>query len=699
LTSELNPKPITKTKNPSSCKRYLPIIGSFSSDEPIHLWLLENPEAAQQIKQSFVSSSFRCCLWCDFTTLVEQLYKQRKGRCQALEAEVPPDHNLAKRLQLLTVTRSSGYANKRDLNGVLGNLVSTLACSYVHLPSEELNARLVPEEVRVASVVGGGVKGERYCETRQKEEKAGGGSEGGKMGKEQKGCSSHSRSRAKSSGGGRGEEEKGSSKGGNGGKSQDQNSSSSSDSKGQKGVDQADKGGSSRTDPVKDACSGRGKEGGNKGAGSAGTKSKEQQNASRSTSSLSGSGPMVVGGCEQHQTTPYSSSSSSNDPWVRMAGGTGGMVGSSSGKEGSSNASSRDMSSGGTGGNSSSSSSGIYEGEDAAAVATSAAPSDDQKPGHCKHTSSGASISQDSRSTKVNAEEKGYDDEEEEEEEEQPDESDVKGDVFGKLSPGSTMWEIADQNTAAVAAYAKTVKADREAAAKRGEGPEEPLPFHFTWPGKPLDAVFAHWLFTNLPVGGAVGTLTPPNLPSATLGGPPTALHLQLVLELLLLCWPDPRAPYPTGTSKVPGTDVVEGQRWLSLQLMVALLQQTSTEQKQLILQQRGPLLMQLLYQVLLEDKGLGAGDPAGVDTSGLVMVSGDMAWHSWFLVVTKGVVSYPLDDGIQWAVSVPTTVTMVLQNLLFESLPESLVDPKTARIGKSLAIPFGKCGNWGSRG
>jgi hypothetical protein len=39
-----------------------------------------------------------------------------------------------------------------------------------------------------------------------------------------------------------------------------------------------------------------------------------------------------------------------------------------------------------------------------------------------------------------------------------------------------------------------------------------------------------------------------------------------------------------------------------------------------------------------------------------------------------------------------PLAVTMVLQNLLFESLPESLVDPETARIGKTIRLPSSKC-------
>jgi hypothetical protein len=271
----------------------------------------------------------------------------------------------------------------------------------------------------------------------------------------------------------------------------------------------------------------------------------------------------------------------------------------------------------------------------------------------------------------------------------QADESGLGKDVDRGLKP-TTMWEIVSQNAGASVAYNKTVKADKEAALKRGKEPKQPLPFQLTWPGKPLDDVFAHYFFTNLLVGDVK---TPPpltNVPSATFGGPPTAVHVQLVLELLLLCWPNPQVPYvASDDDDCSPLESVARQRWKWLLLMTALLQQTSTEQKQLLLQQRGPLLMQLLYQVLLEDKGLG-----GAGTSELLILGGDTAWDAWYVMMMNVVdVNYVLSPGrLQWAGSVPMAVTMVLQNLLFESLPESWVDPKTARMGKTLALnPFGK--------
>jgi hypothetical protein len=274
---------------------------------------------------------------------------------------------------------------------------------------------------------------------------------------------------------------------------------------------------------------------------------------------------------------------------------------------------------------------------------------------------------------------------------------DVAKDTSGGCGP-TTTWEIATQSVAAAVAYAKTVKADREAAGKRGEEPEKPLPFQFTWPGKPVEAVHALGLFTNLPVGGLTIPPPPTNSLSATFEGPPTALHVQVVLELLLLCWPDPQVPYVASDSaneEIFPVEFVVERRWDWLLLMSALLQQTSTEQKQHFMQERGPLFIQLLYQIMLEDKGMG-----GAGASELWTVIGDATWPAWYLAVSKDreVAGLLADAGmLQSSDSVLLVVTLVLQNLLFEALPESLVNPETARIGKVLKGPLRKYGTWAS--
>jgi hypothetical protein len=133
---------------------------------------------------------------------------------------------------------------------------------------------------------------------------------------------------------------------------------------------------------------------------------------------------------------------------------------------------------------------------------------------------------------------------------------------------------------------------------------------------------------------------------------------VQLVLEMLLLSWPNPQVKEITVTS--PNYDdflmeAIAESRWDWLLLMCALLQQTSTEQKQQFLRERGLLLMQLLYQALLEDEGLGADDIDEVVPSGVEMASGDTAWHSWFLAVTNNMGNLMFHGEKQWTGNVPS--------------------------------------------
>jgi hypothetical protein len=83
---------------------------------------------------------------------------------------VPSDHTLGQHPQLLVESIDS------DTRQVINHLLYALTCSYVHLPSEQLNARLVPEEVRMGSARGGVVEGAVHRWERQEEEERGGGS-------------------------------------------------------------------------------------------------------------------------------------------------------------------------------------------------------------------------------------------------------------------------------------------------------------------------------------------------------------------------------------------------------------------------------------------------------------------------------------------------------------------------------------------
>jgi hypothetical protein len=80
-----------------------------------------------------------------------------------------------------------------------------------------------------------------------------------------------------------------------------------------------------------------------------------------------------------------------------------------------------------------------------------------------------------------------------------------------------------------------------------------------------------------------------------------TADQLKLFLELLLLLWPCPKANIPIQT--FAGHAAASAQKWLLL--FAALLQQAPSAAKLQLLEQRGALLLQLLYQVML-DENLG---------------------------------------------------------------------------------------------
>ena len=654
--------------------------------------------------------------------MVSLLYKYTEGKCRAFEGEVPPDHDLAAPAQLLQVG-SSWYIDGRAIHGLL----STFACSYVHLPSEELNRRLMPSDAGVrslgASIVnrassrrvqeekgegkeGEGEKdgkdGEKSSSSSSKDKKGGKkGSSSSKAGKDSKagtGTTSKADPIKGDSKGGKGEEvgeggEKGSSSSKAGKHSKAEKSSSSSSTKGHLEEKEA---ASSKGGNNSGIGEGEGEDGkkGSSSSSNAGNEIKAEKSSSSINEHQETEAAISKGGQDGRGNNGASSSSSS---------GGGSSKASDEGKVEKGSSSSSSNSDGASGGDSLSKDKKGGMGSSSDAAATVASTSGDGKG----DVAAGSSSSTEKGPTEQGSSLGGSGGEglEEDESDASDEESyeDYNGvpsaDLPGGLNP-STLWEIAAQNTAVAAAYAKKVKAEKAAAEKRGEEPEEARPFRFTWPGKPFDDVFAHWVFTNLPVG-SVKTPPPPNYPSATLGGVPTALHVQLIIELLLLCWPDPQVPYvavTTAEGEVSPTEFVAGLRWDWLLLLMALLQQTSTEDKQQVLRERGPLLMQLLYHVLLEDEGLGAEK---ADASALVTTSGETAWYSWFLAVTiGGEGNYSQIPGkISWAASVPMAVTMVLQNLLFESLPEAWVDPKTARIGKVLTSPLRKCIWWGEWG
>ena len=169
---------------------------------------------------------------------------------------------------------------------------------------------------------------------------------------------------------------------------------------------------------------------------------------------------------------------------------------------------------------------------------------------------------------------------------------------------------------------------------------------------------------------------------------PPTLPHLLLVLELALLTW---RAVGKAGPND---------ECWRCLLLLVGLLQQSSVEVRQQLMEQRGSLLLQLLYHVLREDTGLG-GDgmfsstirPFGVVSeaiaqdvvqkiSDLERKGGDDCSKQVVAEIIAAEQCHP---------SVHLVVLMALQSLMYELLPLESEGVLVEQIGGMITLNRGE--------
>jgi hypothetical protein len=117
--------------------------------------------------------------------------------------------------------------------------------------------------------------------------------------------------------------------------------------------------------------------------------------------------------------------------------------------------------------------------------------------------------------------------------------------------------------------------------------------------GTPCNPDTVHWFFISLPdTTSALSTAGAAAAAAATVHGnpeqfsaPPSLSQLRVLLELAVLL------------SACKGCESVS---WGCVLLLVALLQQSSVEVRNQLMQQRGSLMLQLLYHVLRQDSGLG---------------------------------------------------------------------------------------------
>ena len=181
-----------------------------------------------------------------------------------------------------------------------------------------------------------------------------------------------------------------------------------------------------------------------------------------------------------------------------------------------------------------------------------------------------------------------------------------------------------------------------------------------------------------------------------------TANRLKLLLELLLLMWPCHKNQLYTMMGTVGLPAIVPAHDWLLL--LAGLLQQAPSAAKLQLLEQRGKLLLQLLYEVMLDDDS-GRSRHPGVKTSLITEYSGEQA-----SVLLRELAASPAAKKCQGdepsssiahsagicssssscsagTVKPVSLVLLVLQSLLYEAVPLSMVEGMPLQPGRMLAV------------
>ena len=178
-----------------------------------------------------------------------------------------------------------------------------------------------------------------------------------------------------------------------------------------------------------------------------------------------------------------------------------------------------------------------------------------------------------------------------------------------------------------------------------------------------------------------------------------TARQLKLLVELLLLMWPCPQTQVSTAT----GPPVMSAHAWLLL--LAALLQQASSAAKLQLLEQRGTLLLQLMHEVML-DKESGRSRQREVGTSNVSEYSSEQAMVLLKELAAAAAVKQGRGNEPCGSIADPagrssassssfsperaqpvSLVLLVLQSLLYEAVPFSLVKGMPLQPGRMLSI------------
>ena len=172
--------------------------------------------------------------------------------------------------------------------------------------------------------------------------------------------------------------------------------------------------------------------------------------------------------------------------------------------------------------------------------------------------------------------------------------------------------------------------------------------------------------------------------------GPATLPQLLLVIELIRFFWPERQED----DAALP---------WVWLLLLAGLLQQSSVEVRQQLMEQRGSLLLQLLYHALLKDEALGGPGIAAFGSASFAVVPSVAARGLMARIVgmweqgkgpvdTSGnsllkAVKEEVGDNGQNP-SVHLLVLMVLQSLVYEPLPLELARVPVEQLQGMILLP-----------
>ena len=262
------------------------------------------------------------------------------------------------------------------------------------------------------------------------------------------------------------------------------------------------------------------------------------------------------------------------------------------------------------------------------------------------------------------------------------------------------------------AATAAPAGATAVAAAAGAGAPPAPTPVAVAVAGAAAAALSAA---TAAPAGATVTAAAPG--PSAAIGVPTasgasrqtepepeaaldvTANQLKLLLELLLLKWPCPQNQVYTMMGTVEVAAIMSAHDWLLL--LAALLQQAPAAAKLQLLEERGTLLLQLLYEVML-DEDSGRSRHAEVNTRPIAAYSSGQAsvlLRELATAVRQGQRDDPSSSIASSAgrssssssragpVKPVSLVLLVLQNLLYEAVPLSVVEEMPLLPGRMLSL------------